>query len=64
MDNNKEKMKFIKTSDPEMVNRLRMAGFTEIGETHDEVHCFLNDGKKLNFNGIENKMIFSNILCL
>ena len=64
MDNNKTEYKFIKTSDPEMVNQLIIAGFTEVGEAHDGVHCFLNDGKKLNFNETVNRMIFTNILCL
>lgn len=61
---NKTNMKFIKTSDVDMIKKLRMAGFTEIGEPVDGLHCFINDGKKLNFDVEKHKLIFTNMLCL
>lgn len=58
----KSNMKFIKTSDIEIVNQLRMAGFPEIGEPVDGLYCFINDGKKLNFNLEKHNCVYTNIL--
>lgn len=62
--NEKVNMKFIKTSDQEMIKQLRISGFTEIGETNDGVHCFVNDGRKLMFDTEKYKYFYTNILHL
>lgn len=64
MDNNKEKMKFIRTDNAETAMKLRYAGYTELPAQSRGMYCFLNDGKKLTFNAEENGIVFSNILCL
>lgn len=62
MDCEKSNMKFIKTSDTEMVSQLIMLGFTEIGEPVDGMHCFLNNGCKLNFDLEKHNCVYTNIL--
>ena len=59
---NKSNMKFIKTSDLQMVNQLRIFGFTEIAEPVDGLYCFINDGKRLNFDASKYDYVYTNIL--
>ena len=62
--NEKSDMKFIKTSDKTMREKLILAGFTEIGEPVNGLYCFINNGNKLTFD-IGNKDVFyTNVLCL
>lgn len=58
----KSNMKFIRTSDIDTVNRLRILGFTEIGESQDGMHCFLNNGCALNFDLEKHNCVYTNIL--
>lgn len=57
-------MKFIRTDNVETANKLRYEGYTEITESGSKHFCFLNDGKKLNFNAEENGIVYTNLLCL
>ena len=61
---NKENMKFICTSNKETADKLRYAGFTEITEQVNGTYCFLNDGKKLNFDVEKFDGVYTNIMCL
>ena len=61
---NKENMKFIRTSNKETANKLRYAGFTELTEQTNGTYCFLNDGKKLNFDVEKFDGVYTNIMCL
>jgi hypothetical protein len=58
----KSNMKFIKTSDREMVDQLRINGFTEIGESQDGTYCFLNDGCRLTFDLGKYNAVYTDIL--
>lgn len=60
----KSNMKFIRTDNKETRNKLLYEGYTEITEPGSKYFCFLNDGKKLNFNAEENGIVYSNIICL
>lgn len=61
---NKSNMKFLRTDNPETAHKLRYEGYTELPQQSRGVYCFLNDGKKLNFDAKENGIVFTNILCL
>lgn len=61
---NKTSMKFLRTDNEETAHKLRYEGYTELTEPGSKYFCFLNDGKKLNFNAEENGIVFSNLLCL
>lgn len=62
--NNKSDMKFIRTENIETAHKLRYEGYTEITESGSKYFCFLNDGKKLNFDAEENGIVYTNLLCL
>ena len=59
-----EKMNFIRTSDKETAEQLRVLGFTELTEPNSSIFCFLNDGKKLTFDSEKCNFVYTNVLCL
>lgn len=61
---NKESMKFLITSSEETAHKLRYENYTELPQQSRGVYCFMNDGKKLNFDAEKNGCIYTNILCL
>lgn len=61
---NKSNMNFIKTENLETRHKLLYEGYTEITEPGSKYYCFLNDGKKLNFDAEENGIVYTNLLCL
>lgn len=61
---NKMDMRFLRTDNVETAHKLRYEGYTELTEPGSKHFCFLNDGKKLNFNAEENGIVYTNLLCL
>lgn len=64
MDYRKKDKKFIITTSKETRDKLKYEGFTELTEQVDGTFCFLNDGKKLNFDVENFEGVYTNILCL
>lgn len=64
MDYIKKEFNFIKVSDKETADKLRYLGFTEITEPSSSIYCFINDGKKLNFDVENFGGVYTNIMCL
>ena len=64
MDYRKKEFNFIKVSDAETADKLRYLGFTEITEPSSSIYCFINDGKKLNFDAEKYDCVYTNILHL
>lgn len=56
--------KFIRTDNEDIRKILIESGYTEITETSSKYFCFLNDGKKLNFDTEEKGIVYTNIICL
>ena len=61
---NKETMKFIRTDNEETAQKLRYEGYTELPQKSQGVFCFMNNGKKLNFDAEKYGCVYTNILCL
>jgi len=64
MDYRKIDAKFLRTSNAETADKLRMLGFTELTELNSSTFCFINDGKKLTFDAEKHDCVYTNILCL
>ena len=65
MKENKTKMQFVRTTDPDTAQLLRANGFTELTEPSSTRYCFINDGKMVFKEGeIDKKINFSNMLCI
>ena len=62
--NNKTDMKFLRTDNEETAHKLRYEGYTELPQQSRGVFCFINDGKKLNFDAEKCGCVYTNILCL
>ena len=60
---NKSGTKFLITSNVETAHKLRYEGYTELPVQSRGVFCFLNDGKKLNFNTEESGIVYTDMLC-
>lgn len=63
-ETNKNKMKFIKTSDRDTAQYLRECGYTELTESSSTSYCFVNDGKMVFGDGENSKIVYSNVLCI
>lgn len=61
---NKTNMKFLITSNEETAHKLRYEGYTELTQQDDGKFCFINDGKKLNFDAEKYDAVYTNLLCL
>lgn len=61
---NRETMKFIRTDSEETAYKLRYEGYTELPQQSLGVYCFMNDGKKLNFDAEKYGCVYTNILCI
>ena len=55
------KTNFIKTSDLDTANKLKLNGFTEVSK-EGEFYVFLNDGKQNFSEDDSKKMMYTNIL--
>ena len=64
MDYRKTDKKFIVTTSAETRDKLLYEGFTELTEQVNGTYCFLNDGKKLNFDVEKFDGVYTNIMCL
>jgi hypothetical protein len=60
----KPNMNFIVTTNRETADKLRYANFTELTQQDDGKFCFINDGKKLNFDAEKYDAVYTNLLCL
>ena len=67
-ERNKNKMQFVRTTDPDTAQTLRTLGYTELTEPSSVSYCFINDGKLMFEDGenkdINNKIVYSNVLCI
>lgn len=61
---NRETMKFIITDSEETAHKLRYECYTELPQQSRGVYCFMNDGKKLNFDAEKYGCVYTNILCI
>jgi predicted ribosome-associated RNA-binding protein Tma20 len=64
MEMKNKEMKFIRTDNEETAHKLRYEQYTEITEPGSKYFCFLNDGKKLNFDAEKYDCVYTNLLCL